>query len=471
MAKIRVMGTRVPLHNYARSDDDEHNININNNNNDINLRSVDSYIDESNLDVAKKDGEIDIIGNGDRDADNENSLDHDEGSNTIGCLDEAYKSPAQIPNLGVEDDRSSLESSGSLRNSCYALTAKDILPIEKARARFLQIVVDNFVSEHIIEKRGASIDTIAEPEDDKSNKRKSGEVQYEGDSRFVLPLMYVANLYETLVNEVNMRIASLNGLREKTIGVALEASGGLYRKLTQKFPKTGSYSFKRRELATSLETRTRFPELVVQEEKRVRFVVANGLDIVERPNCVPVDDAEWFKCLTGRTEVAITARDYKFYNPRHKVRRASSNTSPTVPGLFSYQSNSDHEFQSATKSPREQETPSKYHLVTLARQPQYQPDILNHHHSLDHQNQQATLIGCSHESGQCSELPDIARGHESPTLSQNMASLEPLAGSHVIGRLNMLPASPAKFCDECGSPYLRPTSKFCSQCGTKRFGI
>jgi pentatricopeptide repeat domain-containing protein 1 len=46
-------------------------------------------------------------------------------------------------------------------------------------------------------------------------------------------------------------------------------------------------------LATSLETRTRFPELVIQEEKRVRFVVVNGLDIVEKPSSMPIVDAEW----------------------------------------------------------------------------------------------------------------------------------------------------------------------------------
>lgn len=32
------------------------------------------------------------------------------------------------------------------------------------------------------------------------------------------------------------------------------------------------------------------------------------------------------------------------------------------------------------------------------------------------------------------------------------------------------PTSPAKFCDECGAPYLRETSKFCSECGVKRLG-
>jgi len=113
------------------------------------------------------------------------------------------------------------------------------MPVEAARSRFLQIIVDHFIGQHLIEKRGACLENTVEHGEDKLNKRKSGEVQYEGDPRFALPLMYVANLYETLVNEVNLRIASLNGLRDKTIGVALEASGGLYRKLTQKFPKTG----------------------------------------------------------------------------------------------------------------------------------------------------------------------------------------------------------------------------------------
>lgn len=47
-------------------------------------------------------------------------------------------------------------------------------------------------------------------------------------------------------------------------------------------------------MATSVETRTRFPELVIQEEKRVRFVVVNGLVIIEKPNSMPIEDAEWY---------------------------------------------------------------------------------------------------------------------------------------------------------------------------------
>ena len=56
----------------------------------------------------------------------------------------------------------------------------------------------------------------------------------------------------------------------------------------------GPYIFKRRELATSFETRSRFPELVIQEEKRVRFVVVNGLAIIEKPTSMCIDDAEWY---------------------------------------------------------------------------------------------------------------------------------------------------------------------------------
>lgn len=55
----------------------------------------------------------------------------------------------------------------------------------------------------------------------------------------------------------------------------------------------GTCVFKRRELATSFETRSRFPELVIQEEKRVRFVVVNGLSIIEKPTSMHIEDAEW----------------------------------------------------------------------------------------------------------------------------------------------------------------------------------
>jgi len=45
-------------------------------------------------------------------------------------------------------------------------------------------------------------------------------------------------------------------------------------------------------MASALEARTKFPQLVTGEEKRVRFVVVHGLELVERPNLSP-EDAEW----------------------------------------------------------------------------------------------------------------------------------------------------------------------------------
>lgn len=107
----------------------------------------------------------------------------------------------------------------------------------------MQIIVDHFISDHVIKVVDNESEYAVHPGQDKLTKRKSGDVQYEGDPMFALPLMYVANMYETLVNDVNMRLASLNGVRDKTIGVALEAAGGLYRRMAKKFPKKGIKTF------------------------------------------------------------------------------------------------------------------------------------------------------------------------------------------------------------------------------------
>lgn len=113
-------------------------------------------------------------------------------------------------------------------------------PIETARARFLDIVVNHFIDSHVIELSDYDTDyMVSQSSQENISKRKSKEIRYEGDPRYALPLMYIANLYETLVNEVNIRLSSMSSIREKTIGVALEAAGGLYRKLANKFPKRG----------------------------------------------------------------------------------------------------------------------------------------------------------------------------------------------------------------------------------------
>lgn len=116
----------------------------------------------------------------------------------------------------------------------------DVIPIESTRARFLQLIIDYFISYHVVPAAEAPEGNSYSPNGkDKSKKRKSRDAQYEGDPRYLLPLTFVANLYETLIREINLRLATVEGLQEKTFGVALEAAGGLYRRLVKKFPKSG----------------------------------------------------------------------------------------------------------------------------------------------------------------------------------------------------------------------------------------
>uniref|UniRef100_A0A6N2NLE6 Zinc-ribbon domain-containing protein n=1 Tax=Salix viminalis TaxID=40686 RepID=A0A6N2NLE6_SALVM len=430
-----------------------------------NLRSAGSFISTNSLHdlntVDSRPSNIDSIS-----ADADHTLNADEDSDAVDCIHDSYSNSLPLHSVGVEEDHTSLENTGSSGGAYDILSIEDVSPIESARARFLQIIVDHFISDHVIKVVDNESEYAVHPGQDKLTKRKSGDVQYEGDPMFALPLMYVANMYETLVNDVNTRLASLNGVRDKTIGVALEAAGGLYRRMAKKFPKKGSCIFKRRELATSIETRTRFPELVIQEEKRVRFVVVNGLGIVEKPSSMPIVDAEWFRRLTGRSEVAVSARDFKFYSPRHKFRRALSN----IPGLTTLPTEDNSSTMTTAQGFRSvSETPSKHHAQLLSHQPQFHPINQNHHQEV-HQSQHATQFSQNHQCGPPSHMPEIAHAAQSPTIPQHMVYLQPLTGGHVGGRLHSMPTSPPKYCDECGAPYIRETSKFCSECGTKRLG-
>lgn len=101
----------------------------------------------------------------------------------------------------------------------------------------MQLIIDYFIRYHVVPASEAPEGNSYSQ--DKSKKRKARDVQYEGDSRFLLPLTFVANLYETLIRQINLRLATVEGLHEKTFGVALEAAGGLYRRLVKKFPKSG----------------------------------------------------------------------------------------------------------------------------------------------------------------------------------------------------------------------------------------
>ncbi|KAK3442471.1 uncharacterized protein At2g02148 [Eucalyptus grandis] len=447
------MGSRVPVEHYD-------------------LRAASSFVGASSLHDLNT---VDDIGGVGRDAVTEDSLDNDDDSAAVECIHDSYRASLPIHGVGAEDDRSGLEEVGPSRSSYDVLTIEDVVPIESSRARFLQIIVDHFISEHVVEVSDPEPDYSAQSGQGQLNKRKSREVQYEGDACFALPLMYVANMYETLVSDVNVRLSSLNGIREKTIGVALEAAGGLYRRLAKKFPKKGPYTFRRRELATSAETRTKFPELVIQEEKRVRFVVVNGLDIVEKPDCMSIDDAEWFKRLTGRNEVAISPRDYKFYSPRHKYRRIVSNSVSNISALPPYHGRDSSALSPAEEGyrsisePQGQQSTSKHDMQPMSHQPQFHPIHQSHHQPI-HQSQHTSHFPPTHHCGSSSNLPDLAHSHHSSPISQHMACLQPLSGGHVGGRLHIMAPSPAKFCDECGAPYLRETSKFCSECGAKRLG-
>ncbi|KAF3792768.1 Uncharacterized protein EJ110_NYTH10918 [Nymphaea thermarum] len=404
------MGTRIPVQHY-------------------NIRSAGSFIGSPLHDLNTVDarpGGIERIGAVERDAVTDDSLDNDEEPSSVDFMHESYGNSLPLHAVGVEGDHVALESDEPSRTSYRILSIEDVSPIETARARFLDVIVDHFLRENVIEVQDyMDPDFNNQSGQDKQSKRKSKETQYEGDSRFVLPLMYVANLYETLVHDVNMRLSSLNGTREKNIGVALEAAGGLYRKLAKKFPRKGPCSFKRRELATSLETRTRFPELVIQEEKRVRFVVVNGLEIVEKPDNMSAENAEWFKCLTGRHEVAVSARDYKFYSPRHKYRRVASPSISSIHGL---------------QLQHQQHPQAKHHLPSLMHEPQVHSVHQLQHQSI-HQNQQVPHLSHPSHAQQCahaSHVSDISHAHQSPSISHQMSCLQPLPGAHVAGRLHVL---------------------------------
>ncbi|CAN6727980.1 unnamed protein product [Malus baccata var. baccata] len=447
--KFEEMGSRVQRHYAMRSPP-------------ANSFIGNALHDLNTADAARPAAEIDSI-DGDSVAE-DTHLREDDGSGAVvdGCRHESYTNalPLHSVRLGVEDDRSASSGGGpSTSRAPYCLLSlQDVSPIVPARARFLQLILDHFISEHVVERTELWF---------------PGEVLYEGDDRLALPLMYVANMYQTLVNDANVRLSSLSGFRGKTIEVALESHGGLYRSLAKKFPQ--GIQFRRRELATSVETYRRFPELVLPEEKRVRFVVVNGLDIVEKPTNMPTADAEWFKRLTGRDEVAVYARDFKFYSPRHKYRRVAranrrvaSNSSPnSIPSSPNTDNSSMLAAAQGFRSPQNQQTtpPSQHHMQPLSHQPQFQPVHQTRHQSIN-QSPHAVDYSQNDQCGATSHLPET-----SPTVSQHAVCSQPLTGGHVGGRLPVLPSSPAKFCDECGVPYSRETSKFCSECGVKRLRV
>lgn len=435
--------------------------------------------------IDSRNPEIDGITDTDRDAPTGDELDNDEDSTSGGdCGPQEYGNLALQRVDGQNPEQTmSMDNEGS-RSPYGVLTLNDVIPIESTRARFLQLIIDYFISYHVVPAAEAPEGNSYSPNGkDKSKKRKSRDAQYEGDPRYLLPLTFVANLYETLIREINLRLATVEGLQEKTFGVALEAAGGLYRRLVKKFPKSeseesvqasncfptspntcrvgngafgGNTTFKRREMASALEARTKFPQLVTGEEKRVRFVVVHGLELVERPNLSP-EDAEWFKRLTGRHEAQIYESDYKFFAARVKHRRAPQHTLSSMTMMQPYSGNEPP----ASLSPptlRQQAFEAPGMECQPYRDPGVlQPHVLQHHHH--HQQQHSPHV--QHQQ----HIQHT--GHTPPHMTRDMDA-PGMHGSIVVPHQ---PTGPSKYCDECGSAYYRETSKFCSECGTKRLGV
>ncbi|KAH8971088.1 hypothetical protein BDL97_02G124200 [Sphagnum fallax] len=399
--------------------------------------------------VDSRNAEIDGLADVDRDVPTGDDLENDDDSASGGdCGSHSY---ANIGLQGVDapnlEQALPMDSDGP-RPPYGVLTISDVIPIESTRARFLQLIIDSFIIDHIIPvPESPEMNYNSPNNNDKSKKRKSRDVQYEGDPRYLLPLTFVANLYETLIREVNQRLATVEGLHEKTFGVALEAAGGLYRRLVKKYPKSGGpMTFKRREMASALEARTKFPQLVTGEEKRVRFVVVHGLELVEHPNMRP-EDAEWFKRLTGRHDVQIYESDYKYFAARVKHRRAPQHSLSSMPVLSPFPSGEPPNI-----------SPSALHQQSFAIA---EAGTVHPHPSVGNFQQQQ-----QHTPPHVLQHARHTQPHTPQTLPHVSRDLEATAMHSSI-----MSAGPPKFCDECGTAYIRESSKFCSECGTKRLGV
>ncbi|BBM98855.1 hypothetical protein MPTK1_1g16740 [Marchantia polymorpha subsp. ruderalis] len=449
--------------------------------------------------VDSRNGDLEGITDTDRDPATGDSLDHEEDSNSGGCVPQSYGNSIALQSVsGPETDHSMpLEGDEPPRSPYGVLTLNDVIPIETARARFLQIIIDHFITHHIVPTPESPTETNYNSPNSKEKLKKrirTRDGQYEGDPRYLLPLTFVANLYETLIHEVNQRLGTVEGSHEKTMGVALEAAGGLYRRLVKRYPKSGGpMTFKRREMASALEARTKFPQLVTGDEKRVRFVVVHGLELVERPT-LPPEDSEWFKRLTGRHEAAITPRDYNFFSPRVKHRRTPQHSlsvgslpafpepSTSLPPPLPIRQQVIPQFSSGDSGSMGARSPP-----LQAQQQQQQQAPLPHqqtHQSHQHPHQvhcPVHILGQSHTSQSqntpthgahtthASLTPHTAHSQHNPHTPPHVQSPVMHTGGVPV-MLSMPPNTPAKYCDECGAQYLRETSKYCSECGAKRLG-
>ncbi|GJT64272.1 RNA-directed DNA polymerase, eukaryota, reverse transcriptase zinc-binding domain protein [Tanacetum coccineum] len=99
-----------------------------------------------------------------------------------------------------------------------------------------------------------------------------------GDEDYILPMMHVVNMYETLVIEADSRIhSSFSDMRGDSIGLPLESTGGLFKEFLKRLQRSQLLN-------------------------------------VKMMHC-------GFWRLTGRSDVVVYPTDYKFYSPRRKGKR------------------------------------------------------------------------------------------------------------------------------------------------------
>ena len=84
----------------------------------------------------------------------------------------------------------------------------------------------------------------------------------------------------------------------------------------------------------------------------------------------------------------------------------------------------------------QQQTVCKHPMQPLSHQPQFHPIHQSHHQPMQ-QSPQASHFAHNHQCVPPSHLTEISHCHQ-PTISQQMACLQPLTGGHAGGRLHVL---------------------------------
>ncbi|PIA33581.1 hypothetical protein AQUCO_04100188v1 [Aquilegia coerulea] len=123
-----------------------------------------------------------------------------------------------------------------------------------------------------------------------------------------------------------------------------------------------------------------------------------------------------FKRLTGRHEMAVSARDYKFYSPRHKYRRVGSQSLSNI-----------HELSPLNQ----QQSASKHHIQPIQHQPQFHSLRQSHQQPL-HQSHHVAHFSHSHQFVPSPQLPDI------PQSMQALLAVSCMGGKMQVLQIRLL---------------------------------